>query len=190
MTIHLTDHRGYNFNTQSDVLNITGITMTDTLDLLTVTDYEINPQSGFPFTDIADTAMIRIETVQYFSNRVFRIGDRILIRGHTRGAATNSVAFTDFINRVDGHIIVNLDVQEDAATENKSYMQNIYIAPPGTFNVTTGVVDNYIATDLGTTTAGGVLINSDLQCNIFFRIITRSVDTLASTMPLNIGATV
>lgn len=186
MSIHITDHRGSDFNTQNDVLAITTIEMTLNLDVLIPTDYEINPQFGFPYTAIGNTKMIKINTTNYFSNRLFRIGDRILIRNHTRSSASNSIEFTNFINRNEGHIIVNLDVETDTSTANKSYIRNIYIAPPGIFNVASGTVSGYYDSNLGSSSSGGVLVNSELQCNLMFRIVTRDVDTSIITQPINV----
>ena len=191
MSIHLTDHRGYDFNGQSDVLNIADISVVDITN--TPTQYEISSSFGFPFKNPSSTtsnSMIKINTgTIHFSNRLFRIGDRIVIRNHTRtgtGADVNLSAFTNFINREEGHIIVNLDVEDDSASGNKSYISNMYIAPPYTYNPIVNDITGYYNLGLiGTTNTGGVLINSDLQCNLMFRIITREGDTSLVTQPIN-----
>ena len=192
MSIHLTDHRGYDFNGQSDVLTITngssGITSSNIA--ISPTSYEISSNYGFPYFDPASTSynnMIRINTTSHFSNRLFRIGDRILIRNHTRDSpGANVLPFTTFINREEGHTIINLDVQTDTAIGNKSFISNIYIAPPYTYDPASNTIVNYYSmSSIGTSNAGGVLLNSDLQCNLMFRIITRDVDTPVMTLPIN-----
>jgi hypothetical protein len=187
MSIHLTDHRGYDFNGQSDVLNINTITTSNIA--VSPTNYEISSNYGFPFTNPGTTnnLMIKINTVNYFSNRLFRIGDRIVIRNALFTGGANSAAYTSFLNQEQGHTIINLDVQTDTATGNKSYINNLYLAPPGTFDVTTGTVSGYydISSTVGTQSTGGVLLNTDLQSNLMFRIITRDVDTMVNTLPIN-----
>jgi hypothetical protein len=184
MSIHITDHRGYDFNGQSDVLTINTIEFTGVLSGLTTTDYEIDPQFGFPYTNFSGTKMIEITPTSNVSNRLFRIGDRLLIRNHTRTGDT--AGFTSFINREEGHVIVNLSKEIDTATGNKSFVPKLYISPPGTMNSTNGGITGYYDdTNSGATSTGGVLLNSDLQCNLMFRIITRDVDTPLLTKPIN-----
>ena len=65
----------------------------------------------------------------------------------TTTSATNSETFTNFINRDEGHYILNLDKSTLANNENQG-ITNIYIAPPGelTTGTTPGVWlfdDNY-----------------------------------------------
>ena len=56
--------------------------------------------------------MIKIETTTYFSNRLFRVGDRILVRNFTmNNSGTNNSRFQTFINREEGHTIINLDLE-------------------------------------------------------------------------------
>jgi hypothetical protein len=190
MSIHLTDHRGYDFNGQNDVLTINTITASNIA--LNTTNYEILPNYGFPFTNPGTTNnfMVKINTTDYFSNRLFRIGDKILIRNASFTGGTNSAAFNSFLNSEEGHTIINLDVQTDTATGNKSYIKNLYIAPPGYYNPTgagsvVGYYDISNAGVIGTQETGGVLLNSDLQCNLMFRIITRDADTSIVTQPIN-----
>ena len=186
MSIHITDHRGYSFNSQSDVLTIESIEFTNNLNSLTTTDYEIDPQYGFPYTNYSGaTKMIAITPTANFSNRLFRIGDRIIIRNHTRSAATNSTALTLFLNREEGHIIINLQKEVNTATGNKSFVSILYIAPPAIMNTDNSGISGYYDSNVGSTDVGGVLLNNDLQCNLMFRIITRDTDTPYLTKPIN-----
>jgi hypothetical protein len=189
MSIHITDHRGYDFNAQSDVLQITAIAFTNALNTLTSADYEIDPKYGYPFVDYTDTTrMIKITTASHFSNRLFRIGDRVIIRGHVRDV-DDTAGFAAFINRVEGHIIINLDVEDGAADGNKSFLSHMYIAPPGTMNATNNGINGYydsVSAAIGAATSGGALINNELQCNLMFRIITRDYDTSSVIAPANI----
>src|SRR3989344_1110862 len=195
MTISITDHRGYTFNTFSDVLSVSAIALTAVLGGaggLTATDFEISPAgAGFPRTNYNTEKMLKITTTTYFSNRLFRIGDRIVIQNYSITGGTNSTQFTAFINRPEGHIIINLDVEQVSAgatnnTNNKGYFNALYISPPGSINTASGNSTGYYEFD-GTTASytNCKLINTELQTNIMFRIVTRDADTSNSTIPIN-----
>lgn len=194
MTINLTDHRGKAFNTQNDVLSITSIAYTGTIAGLTSTDFEINPTNSFPYKATSTVKMIEITTTKYFSNRLFRIGDRIVMNGFSlvAGGAANNSAFQSFINREEGHIIINLEKETNnaTATSNDGQLNKIYIPPPGTLDTNNQTLDAttyYDETTLDFTDAAyGKLINTDLQSHFLFRIVTRDVNVSKLTKPINI----
>jgi len=195
MTITITDPRGNFINTQNDVLAINAITFTDPLDVLALNagDFEINPTFAFPYAAQSTYKMIKIASTTVFSNRLFRIGDKILIRDFTMtNAGTDNGKFVAFITRSEGHTIINLDVEINEAvagvTNNKSFIQNMYISPEGTFDNTTKAVTGYYhTTNLNFGGAVyGTLINMDLQSHLLFRIVTREVDTSGTLQPINV----
>ena len=136
--------------------------------------------------------MIKIETTTYFSNRLFRVGDRILVRNFTMPAvATNNSKFQTFINREEGHTIINLDLETNglADTNNRGFIKNLYISPPGTLDALNQTVDSstYYDSSLDFTDATyGTLINIDLQTHLLFRIVTRDPDTSNTLQPINV----
>ena len=135
--------------------------------------------------------MIKVTSNTTFSNRLFRVGDRILFRDFTYNSslAVNNSTFTSYINRTEGHVIVNLESENSSASDgNKSFLQNMYISPPGTYNSTSNTVSGYYDnTTLDFTGANyGTLINMDLQSHLLFRIVTRDPDTSGVMKPINI----
>ena len=134
MTLNLTMPNGVTVNTLPDVLNISAIGFLPTvasgqvLKNLTDSDFEYAVSHDFPNTD-GDSRYIKITTSTSFSNKHFNLGDKIIIKGVTTTSATNSETFTNFINRDEGHYILNLDKSTLANNENQGITNNIYIAP-------------------------------------------------------------
>jgi hypothetical protein len=193
MTITITDPRGNLINTEDDVLNITSIAYTTTLNAITANSTEILPTFAWPYSTQSSYKMIKITTTTYFSNRLYRIGDRIVIQNFTlNNLGTNNSAFVSFITRPEGHIIINLDVETNGATNlsNRGYLNGIYISPPGTLdsiNQTVASGTYYDETTLNFTNATyGTLINLDLQTHLMFRIVTRDPDTSNTLNPINV----
>ena len=191
MTISITDPRGNLINDQSDVLNLTNISFTNTLNTLT-TGLELTASSAFPYANQSTYKMIKVTSSSTFSNRLFRVGDRILFKEFetdTTLAAINNSSFNSFITKTEGHIIVNLDSEDNTASGgNKSFISNFYISPPGTYNSTSNTVSGYYDnTTLDFTGATfGSVINMDLQTHLLFRIVTRDPDTALVLKPINV----
>ena len=165
-----------------DVLNIKSISVVnmDVPDL-----FELSDSRGFPFK--ASKAIIEIRAHTYFSNRVFKIGDLIQIKGCTANAlAIDANLNADFINRERGHYIVNLEkeVSAKATADNEGYIQKIYIAPPGTYNnvaeTSTDIITNESVVGVETT-----IYSSDADINNTDGKVT-TLGTNPNTL-LNIG---
>jgi hypothetical protein len=192
MTITITDPRGNPFNNESDVLNISNIGFTSNLNV--ITNLELVPSLSFPYVNQSAYKMIKVTSsgASTFSNRLFRVGDRLLFKDFTSNvalSAPNNSTFNSFINRSEGHIIVNLDLEDNAAASgNKSYIKNLYISPPGSYDSTSNTVSGYYDnTTLDFTGATfGSLINMDLQSHLLFRIVTRDPDTSGTLKPINV----
>ena len=183
LTISVTDPYGNKINTQPDVLTI------NTIAAEAVADKLIDATAGFPRTDVTGGAnkTIKITTTAYFSNRLFKIGDKIKIN-----ATSDNTAFNTFLNRVEGHVIINLDVEQNTNnatndTGNKGFINALYISPPGTIDTANGnlLAASYHET-VGTITAGGKLINESLQTHLLFKVVTRDTDTEDIVRPLNV----
>jgi hypothetical protein len=198
MSISITDPRGNFINTQSDVLVINDLKFTNTLSNIVVNSLEIDVSSAFPYSDQEKFKMIEITTTTYFSNRLFRIGDRMLIRNYASNVAlgdNNNSIFNSFINREQGHIIINLELETNGNTDtnNRGFLSKLYISPPGTMDAENKTVlkDTYYddVTDTKVDLTGavkGTLINIDLQTHLLFRIVTRDPDTSTTLQPINI----
>ena len=191
MTITITDPRGNSFNDQSDVLNLSNIGFTATLNTLS-SGLELDPSLAFPYVNQSAYKMIKITSSATFSNRLFRVGDRLLFRDFATNvalSAANNATFNSFITRSEGHTIVNLELEDNtAAGGNKSFLKNLYISPPGTYNSTSNTVSGYYdETTLDFTGATwGSVINMDLQSHLLFRIVTRDPDTSGTLKPINV----
>ena len=197
MSIDITDPRGNFVNVQRDVLDITQIQYTG--NVATVSGTELTPTYAWPFSTQGSYSMLKITTSTYFSNRLFRIGDRLIIKNFAfNGVDTgvNDSRFLAFINRDEGHVIINLDVETNgsADTNNRGFINHIYIAPPGVLNATNQTVDATTYYDnTGSTTVDfthvsnwGRLIDVDLQTQLLFRIVTRDPDTSNTLQPINV----
>ena len=197
MTIDITDPRGNSVNTYKDVLDISEIAYTANVAVLTGT--ELLPTYAYPRSTQNVYSMLKITTSTYFSNRLFRIGDRIIINNFAfdgSNTGSNDSRFLTFINRPEGHVILNLDVETSGAanTTNRGFINNIYIAPPGTMDATNNTVDpatyydntGTITVDFGNVSNWGRLIDVDLQTQLLFRIVTRDPDTSNTLNPINV----
>ena len=190
MSIEITDPRGNFINTQNDVLDLSNISLTGNVGAVSGT--ELVPTFAWPFSTQGSYTYVKLTTTTYFSNRLFRIGDRVIIKNFAGATGANGAAFTSFINRDEGHVIINLDVEINGAanTNNRGFINNIYISPPGVMDSLNQTVDptTYIGSGVtfGTVTNWGRLIDMDLQTQLLFRIVTRDPDTSSTLQPINV----
>ena len=84
MSLSITDPRGNFVNKQKDVLNIADIAYTAELGTINSAGFELFTTKGWPRSLATTNKMIKIRTATYFSNRLFRIGDRIIIKNITK----------------------------------------------------------------------------------------------------------
>ena len=105
---------------------------------------------------------------------------------------SNNTIFNSFINRPEGHTIINLELEDNGNTntDNRGFLNKLYISPPGTMNAINQTVDPatyYDNTTINFTGAVfGTLINIDLQTHLLFRIVTRDPDTSNTLQPINV----
>lgn len=183
MTIRLLTSDGRVINTNKDTLKIANI------EFEAAGDHELtNVSSGFPRA--TGENIIKITTSTYFSNKSFRIGDKVVFSGYDveRSADNNDFRFKEFINRPEGHYIINLERQIDSAIGNNyGYINTLYISPPGEIDFNTGSLkaDSYYTAD-PTVIEYGELINLSLQVHIMFRITTRRDETRSVFNPVNV----
>jgi hypothetical protein len=192
LSINLTDPRGNRFNTLGDTNTIDSIVFSDALSAIGST-LELTATNGFPNTDSTSHKMIKITSTKHFSNRMFRIGDRIMIKNYTTtGSGANNSKFINFINREEGHIIINLEQERfDLVGDNKGQISELYIAPPGDLDSNKENLDATTYFDSSVDTGGysgdsASFINMDLQTHFLFRIVTRAVNVSNITKPINV----
>jgi hypothetical protein len=196
MTINLTTPAGENLYTDSDVLKIKSVSLSNLAAVATSLEYIA--AVGYPNDSKAtwDTRQyIRIETETAFSNKMFRLGDLIRIQGFDCGTSTiSNNKLNTFMNREAGHYILNTDFCNVAIPNpavNQGYTSNLYIAPPGDLNATnTGVNAGsyYINSCTGNpwVQTNSKLININLQTHLLFKINTREGDIALLTKAMNI----
>lgn len=196
MTLILNTPAGENLNSLDDVLAISTVqessnlaTVLNTLEYDSATSYPNDASNG-------TRKYIRIQTTSAFSSKLFRLGDLIKIQGYSlTGAASYNSTFTQFINREEGHYILNLDqsnITTSNANANQGYISNIYIAPPGELNGTLSGLDGptyYMSAsniNFNNYTNSAKLINTALQTHYLFKITTREGDVRNVVMPMNV----
>lgn len=186
MNIRVTNPLGDSLNNHPDIITINAIAFE------AAADKAIDAPSGFPRTALSDNKICKITLASYVSNRLFKIGDKIRI---SHIVSTNS-DFQEYANRDDGHVIINLDAEVNTNTgtvANKGFINNIYIAPPGTIDYTNGNLDTSsyhetvgTLTNISGTSIKGYVINLNLQSHFIFKITTRDTNTEEVIKPLNI----
>jgi hypothetical protein len=152
---------------------------------------ELKDTTGFPYSVAGK--YVEITTSKYFSNRTYRVGDLIKIKNFKIAppTSTNENRFEEFINRPEGHIIINLELENVNAGQNQGCINKLYISPPGDLLYETGTIDpnsNYeLSSPITNTDDGkGILINSSMQVHITFKIITREDKTTSVIKPVNV----
>lgn len=196
MTLILNTPAGENLNTLDDVLSIYDVQPSTVLGSIANT-LEYDSSTSYPNdSGFANRQYIRIQTNTCFSSKLFRLGDLIKIEGYgTTGVKTYNTAFTNFINREEGHYILNLDqanITNSNANANQGYISNIYIAPPGDLTSNLCLLDGssyYMSTaniNFENYTDSAKLINTALQTHYLFKITTREGDVKNVILPMNV----
>lgn len=181
LTINITNHEGESLGTMRDNLSVSNI------EVVAIADLQLKKPSSFPKQN---SQLIKITSTEYFTNRGFRIGDRIIIDDYViDNPNSNQKSFMDFINRKNGHYIINLPTEvssnnDASSNENEGFVNALYISPPGDYDDSNGGVKNTISsvTDGSITTtlsssSTPKLLNLSLQNSFVLKIITRDFDT-------------
>jgi hypothetical protein len=215
MTIEFRRPNGELLSNSSDTFDIGGISASEVVAsgattfpfnvVTTTSDYSLLGASSAIATAPAN---FFINTSSYFSRFELCAGDRIQIAGYTYSDASlndpvygqSLRAFCNWINRVEGHIVINtaytvptaptvlVDGINSVGYANFIVIQGLYQDP------TTGTTYlQSFGTDFGNTlnTYGTTLqspirfINLNKQLNLVFRIITREMDSLPQIRPDN-----
>jgi len=190
LTMSLLTPYGANIKNHEDVLTVNTVKFM-ALSSLTL---ELDNSSGFPNNDVTDTDTYYVEvtTTTAFSNRVFKIGDNIRFKGvDSDNTDSNTNTFIDFMNKEEGHYIVNHELEETGQNKNEGYITKFYISPPGevSYGATASKTGNYVisaGTDLLKSGTTSKLINQSIQTHFVFKIITREDDTTKFIKPANI----
>jgi len=175
MSIKINNPDGDLLNEEIDVLTISAVSIVS----VSASALEIDAAVGLPGDPVGTYIKIIMST--YFYNEQCKIGDRIKISGVTH----DTVAINDYITRNKGHTIVNLEPESLTGTNNKSFIKDIYIAPPGNMK-TDNSPENTVDESGAFSVSSGKLINVSLQTNLLFKVVTREVDVQSVTKPQNI----
>jgi hypothetical protein len=212
MTIDIRRPNGELVSTSPDTFDIGGIISYVPTVFGTTFPFNVNP-SGSNYAGVTDTlgqepCYFFINTTTYFSKFEVCKGDRIQLSGYTyTDAALNDPTygsilrdFSNWINRPEGHIVVNTAYSDAPTTvldgtNNVGYANFIIIQAryqdPSTgstalklFSQSTDVAD--ILNSFGIAFQSPCrLINLNKQLNLVFRIITREMDSLPQIRPDN-----
>jgi hypothetical protein len=193
MSISVVNPNNEDINVMRDVMAIDDIGFT----AVTATNLEYSGTNAYPNdASAASREYINISVSQVFSNKLYRIGDNIKLGGFTTasGSSANEVALAEYLNRSEGHYILNLQQSNLAAGANQGFITDLYIAPPGDISVnTTGSLNSstYIgSSDIDTlsniSTSGARLLNTNLQTHFLFKINTREGDFQSVHNAMNI----
>ena len=190
LTLSMLTPYGENIKNHTDVLTVNDVRFT-ALDGLKL---ELDNTTGFPNDNIDDkeTYYLEIETTP-FNNRVFKLGDNVKFKGFDNSSKDASIEnFKNFINRDEGHYIINLELQVNGGEGNEGYIKKFYISPPGTINYVTGKKENNsdmsdMSKDVNLKNTGTCkVINQSLQTHFVFKVVTREDDTSQFIKPINI----
>ena len=197
LTIGMITPYGANIKNHVDVLTVDNVKFVALNDGNNGLSLELDNSTGFPNDDSADSATyyLEITTTTAFSNRVFKIGDNIKFSGFDSIIVNdNTNTFINFMNREEGHYIINHELEETGPEKNEGYITKLYIPPPGEISygtVSAVKTGNYsILDDDGNSIdlKSGIckVINQSIQTHFVFKIITREDDTTQFIKPANI----
>ena len=153
---------------------------------------DLDNTTGFLNDDIPDTDIyyLEITTSTSFSNRVFKLGDNIRFKGFNSDSSDSNIDnFIDFINREEGHYIINLQLEENGRNKNEGYITKFYIAPPGNIDYTSnGSKNDYY--EIGTSNLKNSqtckVINQSIQTHFVFKVVTREDDMTPVMKAVNV----
>ena len=185
ITLNLTTPSGKEINNHPDVLDIEEISIKNFNK-----DGTLYIKDTHSFPNDNKVYYLEITTKTFFSNKMFKIGDNIIISNFITN--DSSKLTNEFINREEGHYIINLELEVTTrnSSDNEGYIQKMCIAPPGDLDFkatdTSTLVKNKIGTitdtDLLATNTTCKLINQSLQSNYVFKIVTRE-DDITNVIP-------
>ena len=207
MTIDIRRPNGELLSTSPDTFDIAGIIGANPTAFGTTYPFNITPSGNYNLSDPTNPFNFFIVTNRYFSRFEICPGDRIQISGYTYSDAalndtTNGGALRDFcnwINRPEGHIILNngytntpttiIDGLNTVGYGNVLMIQARYQDPStgstllNTFG--TGNFSNILNTYGLALQSPCRLIDLNKQLNLVFRVITREMDALPQIRPDN-----
>jgi hypothetical protein len=179
---------GSNIKNHPDVLEINEIKYL-ALDGLSL---DLDNTTGFLNDNVADTATYYLEvtTSASFSNRVFKLGDNVRFKGFNSDSSDSNIAkFIEFINREEGHYIINQQLEETGQNKNEGYITKFYIAPPGDIDYSSaGSKSDYY--EIGTANLKNSdtckVINQSIQTHFVFKVVTREDDITPVMKAVNV----
>ena len=213
MSIEFLRPNGELLSASSDTFTIGGIIAPQSVPYIsTVFPFDVNT-SGSSYSELTansvsstSPANFFLNTTTYFSRFELCKGDRIQIKGYTYSDASlndptygqSLRAFCNWVNRNEGHIILNTaynntsttitDGVNDVGYANFVILQALYQDPSTGSTLLQSFGDDFGNTlsAFGPTLASPIrLINLNKQLNLVFRIITREMDSLPQIRPDN-----
>ena len=204
LTVRLQQPNGNLVSSTSDTLDINGAFLSIESDINTyayAADNSIAIGTLVGSTGYVDLSgqYIWIDSKTWFSKYQVAAGDRILIRNLNPLSPTptaDQIDFLAFLQREDGHMVVDTATTITMGSNNAGYSKYIIIRSKfgdpttGSTDVAPfgGAVDNVVlSTFLSTNTfSSGRLINLSHQTQLIFRIVTREYDSGSLVRPDNL----
>jgi hypothetical protein len=208
LTIDIRRPNGELVSNSPDTYDIAGIIGAGPTSFGAVFPFQVNPAaSAYNIAASGQPANFFIVTNKYFSRFEICKGDRLQISGYTyTDAALNDPnngqalrEFCNWINRPEGHIVVNIGYNDTTTTvldgENQVGYANIIMIQARYQDPSTGSIalSPFGSTNFSDTlNAFGIalqsprrLIDVNKQLNLVFRVITREMDSLPQIRPDN-----
>lgn len=182
MTIKIVNPNNEDINVMPDVLSIKSINFTNDIGSLSNNNFEYDLTNSFPNDNNRDTReYIRIETDRSFSNKLFRLGDNIKIKGlTTTSSSDDEKKLLSFLNRDEGHYILNFDITDYTNGGNQGFTSNLYISPPGDLQLesdsslkSSTYIDSSMVDTNNIIIGTSKLLNINLQTHFLFKLNTR-----------------
>ena len=121
---------------------------------------------------------VKLVTDKYFDKNEFFLGDNVYVRNCT--VQPPSIALADFLNRPEGHDVVQLGQPND-----QNFYKTFYILAPGVLDQDAGkiTIDADIVDAIqASTTVNGAIINASLQLVVSMKVTVATTD-----IPSNFG---
>ena len=179
LTLNLETPYGHTLKNHNDVLNIKNIILGEQDNSLT----DITMVNGFSYSDYK--YVIEITTHNYFNNRVFKLGDNIKFLGFD--SLVPDKISNSFINRDEGHFIINYEKEDATGGKNQGYINKLYISAPGDFNetaVTTATIFSNLVSKVSLPNGAEVALPTDIYTSsVTTSTSNANVITPGSTKP-------
>lgn len=205
LSIRMENHAGELLSSQSDVLSVKRICLSDAVTTIgSGTNSSIYKSANLPSTP--QNGFLYVQTSSYFSFGAIAEGDTILFQGYTPATVSSAASdFQNYVNQSAGHVVVATAYKSGSSIKdgrNELGYSNIIILQSRYEDPTSGSVKrSFFGDSQGGEAAfqvvlddraaepdqtGASLINLSRQTHVVLRIITREMDSTSNIRPDNV----